>query len=45
VLRDEAREIFPNSVAPRDFDTIEIPFAEKGLPQLARAQDATPTPG
>jgi ribonuclease Z len=45
VLRDEAREIFPNSVAPRDFDTIEIPFAEKGLPQLVRAQDVTPTPG
>jgi ribonuclease Z len=45
VLRDEAREIFPNSVAPRDFDTIEIPFAEKGRPELLRTQDVAPAPG
>jgi len=47
VLRDEAREIFPNTVAPRDFDTIEIPFAEKGRPQLIRwaADVAAPQPG
>ena len=30
VLRDEAREIFANTVLPRDFDSIEIPFAERG---------------
>jgi ribonuclease Z len=36
VLRDEAREIFANSVVPRDFDTIEIPFPERGVPQLVR---------
>ena len=29
-LRDEARAIFANTVAPRDFDTIEIPFPERG---------------
>ncbi len=35
-LRDEAREIFANTVLPRDFDTIEIPLAEKGVPELTR---------
>ncbi|HEY1593710.1 MAG TPA: ribonuclease Z [Solirubrobacteraceae bacterium] len=36
VLRDEATAIFPDTVLPRDFDTIEIPFAERGEPQLVR---------
>jgi ribonuclease Z len=31
---DEAREAFPNTVAPRDFDLIEIPFPERGAPHL-----------
>ncbi len=31
---DEAREEFEHSVAPRDFDLIEIPFAERGEPRL-----------
>jgi ribonuclease Z len=31
---DEAREAFRNTVAPRDFDLIEIPFPERGDPQL-----------
>jgi ribonuclease Z len=35
-LRDEARTIFENTVLPRDFDTIEIPFAERGEPVLVR---------
>ncbi|HTW11719.1 MAG TPA: ribonuclease Z [Solirubrobacteraceae bacterium] len=39
VLRDEAREIFPNTVLPRDFDTIEIPFAERGEPRLIRWEE------
>jgi ribonuclease Z len=30
----EAREVFPNTVAPRDFDLVEIPFPERGEPQL-----------
>jgi ribonuclease Z len=30
----EAREAFPNTVAPRDFDLIEIPFPERGEPHL-----------
>ena len=35
-LRDEARAVFPATVVPRDFDTIEIPFAERGAPALIR---------
>lgn len=31
---DEARTAFPNTVAPRDFDTVEIPFPERGEPTL-----------
>jgi ribonuclease Z len=30
----EAREVFPNTVAPRDFDLVEIPFPERGEPHL-----------
>jgi ribonuclease Z len=31
---EEARELFPNTIAPRDFDLIEIPFPERGEPKL-----------
>jgi ribonuclease Z len=31
-LAREAREVFPNTVVPRDFDVIELPFAERGEP-------------
>ncbi len=37
-MRDEARAIFPNTLLPRDFDTIEIPFPERGEPQLSRPE-------
>jgi ribonuclease Z len=30
----EAREAFPEALAPRDFDLIEIPFPERGEPRL-----------
>ena len=30
----EAREIFPGAELPRDFDTIEIPYPERGSPRL-----------
>jgi ribonuclease Z len=36
MLRDEARAVFPRTVLPRDFDTIEVPFAERGEPSLVR---------
>jgi ribonuclease Z len=39
VIRDEAREIFAQSVVPRDFDTIEVPLPEKGQPRLIRWDD------
>jgi ribonuclease Z len=32
----EAREAFPNTVAPRDFDLVEIPFPERGGPRLVQ---------
>lgn len=39
VLRDEARAKFPNTVLPRDFDLVEIPFPERGEPELIRWED------
>jgi len=38
-LRDEARAVFERTVLPRDFDEIQIPFAERGRPELIRWQD------
>jgi ribonuclease Z len=35
-LREEARAAFAATEAPRDFDTIEVPFPEKGPAQLIR---------
>jgi ribonuclease Z len=32
----EAREIFPNTIVPRDFDLVEVPFAERGEPVLVK---------
>ncbi|MFI5025517.1 MAG: ribonuclease Z [Solirubrobacterales bacterium] len=31
---DEAKDVFKPTVAPRDFDVIEIPFPERGEPRL-----------
>lgn len=42
LLREEARAIFAPTVLPRDFDEIEIPFAERGEPKLIRWQDREP---
>jgi ribonuclease Z len=35
-IAGEARAIFPETVVPRDFDVIEVPFAERGTPQLVK---------
>jgi ribonuclease Z len=32
----EARELFPETVVPRDFDVIEVPYAERGAPRLVK---------
>ena len=32
----EARAIFPETVVPRDFDLVEVPFPERGSPQLVK---------
>jgi ribonuclease Z len=37
-VRDEAREVFPNTLVPRDFDEITVPFPERGEPALAKAE-------
>ena len=37
-IRDEAREIFENTVVPRDFDAIEVPFPERGEPHLVKTE-------
>jgi ribonuclease Z len=34
---EEARQLFPDTVVPRDFDVVEIPFPERGPPELVRA--------
>jgi ribonuclease Z len=38
-VRDEARSVFENTVVPRDFDRIEIPFPERGEPALVKASE------
>jgi ribonuclease Z len=35
-IAHEAREIFPDTVVPKDFDVVEVPFAERGTPQLVK---------
>jgi ribonuclease Z len=38
-VRDEARAAFDNTVVPRDFDRIEIPFPERGEPELLKSSE------
>ena len=35
-VRREAETVFPNTVVPKDFDTIEVPFEERGAPRLVK---------
>ena len=34
---DEATQLFPATVVPRDFDLVTIPFPERGKPELVRS--------
>ena len=42
-IKAEARAVFPNTIVPRDFDVVELPFPEKGEPELIRG-GASPVP-
>jgi ribonuclease Z len=35
-IAEEARTIFAETVVPRDFDVVEVPFAERGAPHLVK---------
>ena len=35
-IAQEAHAIFPETVVPRDFDVVEVPFAERGTPSLVK---------
>ena len=41
-LRDEARAVFPNTIVPRDFDRVELPFPERGEPVHVRGEAGAP---
>jgi len=42
-VRDEARAVFAATLVPRDFDTIEVPFPERGEPHLVKEDAPAPT--
>jgi ribonuclease Z len=38
-LREEARTVFDRTIVPRDFDSVELPFPERGEPVHVRASE------
>ena len=41
-LARQARAIFPETVVPRDFDVVDVPFPERGAPQLLKGAGRPP---
>ncbi len=41
-LARQAREVFPETVVPRDFDVVDLPFPERGTPQLLKGAGRPP---
>ena len=41
-LAQQARALFPETVVPRDFDVIDVPFRERGAPQLLKGAGRPP---
>ncbi len=39
-IRDEARAVFADTVVPRDFEAIDIPFPERGAPRVVKPEAA-----
>ncbi len=37
-IREEARAVFANTVVPRDFDEISVPFPERGEPEIVKPE-------
>ena len=44
-LAREAREVFPETVVPRDFDIIDVPFPERDGPRLHKGGAVNAQPG
>ena len=44
-VADEARQLFPRTVVPRDFDLLVVPLPERGEPQLVGARRADAAAG
>ena len=42
-VRAEATAVFADTVVPRDFDAIEVPFPERGAPELVKEAAAEPS--
>ena len=35
-VRDEAREVFPDALLPRDLDVLVVPYPDRGTARLER---------